>query len=530
MRQPVPAARPTAVRGLPAAVAALSMLVATACGSTVSQPVAGGPVAADGSGLSADSAGGGLGASLGEGVAPAGDTTGADGGVPAAPGAGAADGPASSGVVGQGGTAGSAAGGTGSGGQVAPAAASARAPGVTDSEIRIGITIADDAGKANAALGAGAVTQGDVSRSYQVVAAAVNRAGGILGRKIVIEEFHYDITSGGTADAVEQSACEYFTKDRPVFAIVGSSGSDISKQCTARAGMLLLGSSLSNSDEKTFRDWPLYLEPTAISLTRQARLYAKGLKDMGFFDRTSKLGLVTVDSSSFTRAASVLDAELQRYGQRIAERQYVAPGQRQSDLGNQGAQISSAVLRFRQQGIDRVLFLDGSGTLTLLFMNNAESQKYRPRYGLLTQSAFGVLRSAGVPKEQLVESRAIGWFPRIDGTRSTDFIAPPGEAACLRIYREAGMAFDSTNAHRKAMDVCDYFEFLKLALTDAGEPVAASRVAAAAGGIGNRLRPAASHAVALSPTRHDGTSAVRYLAFDEPCDCYRYISGVVPAA
>ena len=88
--------------------------------------------------------------------------------------------------------------------------------------MQIGIETLTNVGAAYAAVGYKGVvpTDEDVKNVAEAMADAVNRRGGIAGRKMVPVLHFTDITSG-TADTRGQAACSYFTEDHHVFAVVG---------------------------------------------------------------------------------------------------------------------------------------------------------------------------------------------------------------------------------------------------------------------------------------------------------------------
>ena len=57
-----------------------------------------------------------------------------------------------------------------------------------------------------------------------------------------------------------------------------------------------------------------------------------------------------------------------------------------SDCATTTNDFSSAVLKFRQAGVDHVLFTPDGGDAVFFFFQVAHSQKYYPRYGMTTAS------------------------------------------------------------------------------------------------------------------------------------------------
>ncbi|MCW2587545.1 MAG: hypothetical protein JWN55_3061, partial [Frankiales bacterium] len=412
------------------------------------------------------------------------------------------------------------------GSSVSGAQAQRPGPGVTATSVAVGVMIADDTKAANSALGAGAVTHGDEEAEYRAAVEDLNRRGGAAGRKVTLVEFHFDMTTGASTDAIEQQACSYFTEDHRVAVVLNAPLTDVGLQCLSTRGVAVFGTSLSDSTDQTFARFPRYLEPLAMSLSRLVVNYADGMHALGFLPANAKVGLLSFDVPRFVRATAQLRQALARHGRTLHEVAAVKYAEQQSELGQQSADISSAVLRFRSSGITHVLFLDPSGVSELLFMNNAESQHYRPRYGF-GQSMAAALRSTGVPAAQFVNSVTVGWFPRLDGVRGATY--PPAEKACLELFTRRGISFDSDNARRHAGDICDSFSFFALAVSRVRGALNADTLVAAARSA-PPLSTAGTYRVALTGGRTDGVDLVRYSAYVADCDCWQYRSGLQRAS
>lgn len=401
-------------------------------------------------------------------------------------------------------------------------------PGVTATSISVGVAIADDAKAANTALGAGAVTSGDEQAEYRAKVADMNARHVLGSRKIVLVEFHYDITNGASTAEIEQAACSYFTEDHKVAVVLNVAFTDNGLACLSNKGVAVFGGSLSYSTDQTFTRFPRYVEPIALSLSRVVQNYADGMVAMKYFTPGAKVGFLTYDYPPFARATAQLQAALARHGRRIDQIERVKFPEKQSDLSQEGAEISSAILRFRTNGITHVMFLDPSAVSELLFLNQAESQNYHPRYGF-GQSGAAALRSTGVPAAQFVGSLTVGWFPRLDGVSAGETLYPPAEKRCLDLYAKNGIAFDSDNARRHAADICDSFDVLAIVVNGLGTDVNADSIVAGARQLGP-TPGGGTYRLRLGGVRRDGVDLVRYNAYASDCDCWHYLGAVRPAA
>jgi hypothetical protein len=322
--------------------------------------------------------------------------------------------------------------------------------------------------------------------------------------------------------------CETWTRDNEVFAAYTTLASDLLKTCMARAGAVLIGPSLSTADSRTYQQFPHYFEIAAMRLDRIARVYPRALAEDGYFGNDAVVGVVTYDTPAYARATdTVLVPELQRLGIDKVEVARIPFAMTPAELGGSTAPLSNAVLRFRQEGVTHVMFLEAGAVLAFLWFPQAESQRYRPRYGLNSQSG-PVTHSAEAA--QLRNALAIGWIPFIDvgDTRRTQL--PPGFASCLKIMRAAGAQYsaDNPNAKRASGSNCDAFRLLQAGMAAAGRNLTADGFARGIASIGGRFKSAHSYAVDLR-SRRDGASVVRPFAYRSNCECWRYSGPARPA-
>jgi hypothetical protein len=191
-----------------------------------------------------------------------------------------------------------------------------------------------------------------------------------------------------------------------------------------------------------------------------------------------------------------------------------------TDLSKQETDSAAAVLRFRQDGITVVVFLDNPGGAALPFMQAAESQAYRPIYQLTSNNGPGGLTTLA-PSAQLANARAVSWLVGETGTPTGPQTPPAVRASialCLKIMRDAGVALDSDTAKGNALLVCAELLFAKAALDRAAAPNSAALRQAATG---LEFADPMTYAVRLSSTRHDGAAKTRMIAFHSDCTCWR---------
>ncbi len=160
--------------------------------------------------------------------------------------------------------------------------------GVTDKEIRIGSFRVRNLDAANRAIGAN-TDSGDQDSYEQIVIDDINRRGGIAGRKIAMDYYIIDAANRESTAVYEQRACERWTVDKPVFAVMFG-GTDSFKACLAKHGVVQINvGTASISDDRTFRQFPTYFELSTPDVPKESRALITGLLEQDFFGAGSKI-------------------------------------------------------------------------------------------------------------------------------------------------------------------------------------------------------------------------------------------------
>ena len=391
----------------------------------------------------------------------------------------------------------------------------AAGPGITDTEVQIGVEVLTNVGAAYAAVGYKGVVPTDqqLKDVVDAIADAINRRGGIAGRKMVPVMHFTDITAG-TADTRGQTACSYFTEDHHVFAVVGQGNhGDAFSSCLAQRHVPFVddANSWALDDADLGRLAPYVWEPGKLSLSRFGA-YIDSLASAGYFGPGSKVGLLRYDSSNQARARdTVIIPALQRHGLKLADDFAFSVAQSVSDLSITAAQATNAAVRFRGSGIDHVIFLPSAGVITTVFPVAAEDQHYRPRYGLDTME-LPYNMTSNSPPGQLDNAILVGWSASPD--RGPSFVndSNPLWAYCRAVMREHG------TLEAGAYGCSPYF-FLQEALARATE-ASALGIRAGADKLGRTLWSVGSYGTNIRPQHYDGTGAVVIHHFDGGCGCF----------
>jgi hypothetical protein len=496
-------------------------VVVAACGSTAA-PQAGGGLANGGpSGVTAPGTGSGGGSTTTGGVLPPNASTGGTTGGGTVSGGPPGTLPGTS--TGSGGTAG---GGTtdATTGGAAPSGATASGPGITATEVRIGIPYCNDCASANAAVGASGQDPGDTRRYYQAVLDDVNSRGGVIGRKLV--PVFQQISAADNIDASAQAACEKFTKDTKVaaFAFRG----EVAAACGLKAGVMVLGSGATGP---VFQRYPNLFAPASIRLEGLYGATVRAMVKAGWHKPstpwpTGKIGLITWDDNDFRYAMkNGYLKELHAAGLKETDLRYIAVPQNAGAIADASAAISNAVLSFRQKGIDHVFIGDGpagifAGTgLTLLFLQNAKSQSYYPRYGFNSNNSPSYQNH---PKDELVGMIAIDAIDT-NALRDEGMALNPVRERCFALMKKNGLPVGDDQTRNLAVNACEIGWFPAAVLNKAGSS-ALSRVLPAAESLGTSYRSPLTYGTRIAPGKHDGIYLFRNLSWDTGCSCNKYSS------
>lgn len=538
-----------------ALLAAASLLLTAACGSTVQS--SGGTAIGGAEALSSDGSaalgGDGL---VSDGLSPDGLTddglgTTADGGAGTALGdgssnsgpsfgGGSATGAGSSGSVGSPASAGTSAGtsaGSSNGGP-APRVAGRNGPGVTAKEIFIGIAYTANGDQANAALGA-AISRGDERKNAQAVIDDINEKGGVGGRKLVAVFHAYDAQSTETSASQDQAACATFTQDNKVFAVTTTGLTETFAACVLKARVLQITTgSIIFHDKEYMRQFPSFFHQR-LSQERMMAELVRALQRQDYFSgwdtnlakpgpAKAKLGIISLDTPTFNRPLDkVLLPALARSGHPVDPSLVyrVHRPATNAEAGQTAADIQSATLRFRDAGVTHVVMLDVSAFLTLTFLNTARNQRYYPRLGANSATGMQALHDAGaVDAQHLNGAVGVGWMPTLDlPAGEGDAYLTPETKKCLdNNKKRTGQTFTSTNAASIALAPCDSIGAIAAAVRKAGTVVNFDTGRAAMEALGGSLRPAGIPKVFFGPGRHDGAEVGFDLFWDSGCTCAKY--------
>jgi hypothetical protein len=323
----------------------------------------------------------------------------------------------------------------------------------------------------------------------------------------------------------DAEVCSDFRDDHKVFSVIFNLVDDYLRQCTAAMGSPLIIANgnqayLPAADYQANGGNYLY-GPTAITAERLAHLFVKSLMARNFARpwnivsggpgaTPARLGLIHVDSPDQNAYYADIAKELATYGLKFAETFTYS-----RDANDAVAGTQSAVLKFKADGITHVF------GASAVFMDDAESQKYRPRYAYLP--GLGQLGAQNVPAAQMNGALTVGWAPVIDVAAPQDPGDTPGAKHCRAVMTAAGLSVTNRNDLENMYSVCDALYSFRAALV-AGRAPTVPGLRAGIEALGTTFPTALSFSARLGPNRHYGIDTVRDMAWDAGCTCLKYTS------
>lgn len=408
--------------------------------------------------------------------------------------------------------------------------------GVTASTIAIGIPYTP-VDTTNQQSGAGGVTIGNEKADAQIVIDDINAHGGIAGHKIV-PVWHVD-SQTASVSATLQAECTDFTQDHEVFAVI-SDGPESYLQCITSSGAVLVDDNVVQVGASTFAKYPGYIEVGQMNVDRAAQVEMSALMAQHYFSpwNTStgspggsgvKIGIVTFDDPAFAHAVDdVMVPKLTAAGYSKPDIIRVAEPQTQADIATLSAALKNAVLRFRTEHVDHVIFAQASGSLGLFFLKEAEAQKYRPRYAATSNDAFQLLISgAGVPKAQFNGAVGAGWDPLLDlpfdQNSDSGKYSNSARQHCVNLMKQGGQRFPDANAEGVAGITCNALYLIRDALAHAPSNVInRDNFLAGLNSLGTNFVASGAISTRFAADQHDGANSYYYYRYEGKCGCMAY--------
>jgi hypothetical protein len=287
-------------------------------------------------------------------------------------------------------------------------------------------------------------------------------------------------------------------------------------QCLTKHHAVFSSYASYSRNRADFARSPNWVETSTLSSERLAELQVRTFAAQDFLKGQSKVGLLAYDYDQAEALTAGLVARLKQRGVTTVVYR-IRYGSSTPELGATIGSIQNAVLRFRAEGVQRVMSAAYPGAMAF-FMRYADSQSYRPLYGLTSYDALGALPT-NAPVSQLHGAVAAGWWPTADLV-SAD--RPPLNASgriCRAALTKAGVP---TSQDAASFGYCDEVLALQAAARlVAGPSLSGDLLRTAFERLGSSYASPSMLGTRFAAGRRDGISHARPLAFNDTCTCWR---------
>lgn len=417
--------------------------------------------------------------------------------------------------------------------------------GVTASSVTIGISNVSNADASNQALGANFST-GNLKGEIDAVIAHINATGGVAGRKLTPYFHPVDGSDQNkTTDQKAQEACTDYTQDHKVFATFDSAVNDNFLACMSKTGIVIAGYEDAGYSSSDFARYPFFFDVNTLVGDKSFQHLPQVFSKQGWYSGWDNRGGAPAATASLPATIGVLSVDypplksatinqllpgLKAAGHPVSSGNvvYLHNPSNQAGAAQVITEIASAVLRFRSAGVTHVIIADNAGGVTYFFATAAESQGYRPRYGITTANQLqGFLGTKQINTRQVAGAMGLGFAPLADlpAAQNPDASGPYTNATrklCLSIFQKARITFPDDNSKIIAFNYCDKLLFFATTANKVKGPLTREAFRTAADALGNEFTPAALQRARFAPGHHWANTVGYDLRYDKTCTCMRY--------
>jgi len=393
-------------------------------------------------------------------------------------------------------------------------------PGITDTEIVLGLETNDQSEENQGGTG---IQVASAAEQVPILVDQINAAGGVNGRTIRLVTADFDVTQPTAPQ--ENAACNTFTKDNQVFAVLAlrSDATSAYKSCLAEAGTLFIASSPTQPvTDAILSAHPNFYAPQTMGLDRFVPAYVTALADAGFFEG-GKLGvIVSSDNPVFQETYdAVMAPALEAAG---ATPVYV--GSVPDDFARAGDAAATELPKMVEAGVDRLMALEPNGIGIGTFIAGGAAAGFTPK---ATMSTFDT-------PDPVLEVLPPGTLAGVTGFAFGSTVADsqvdslnPTAQRCLADLTAAGQQIADSNGRAVSLINCAGIWFVADVLANVTGAISAETFAEGVRALGTNYE---STWGSLNMTLDGRTGQYQFTAFDydKECNCFIYADTPIDVA
>jgi hypothetical protein len=407
--------------------------------------------------------------------------------------------------------------------------------------VKIGISYDPNAATGAASAGANSGAQqayvDNFQKLYQMGISDLNKSGGLGGCPVQLAIHPFSTTASGGFDAESQKECYDFAQDQKVFVAVPMvTETRTMLDCMAgfhipviRAQPQLASAGNPMYQRSDYATGKLYAV-NEIATDRLGPVISM-LKSAGYFAKwgtatATKVGIIICDEGYGVNKHLVNDIwvpALKALGIPVETFTYNQINAF-SDIAAVSQQMSNAIVKFRGDGVDHVLFSPDGGTGLYFFTNASDPQGYYPRLAFTSFSSPNEMVE-NVPAQSRPGTMAVSWNRMDVENQAKKPTTAPNDARqrCDKLY---GAFTKSVGMPVEPMYVwCDVLSFLKASLSTVHGYPTAAELYAGAQGLGSSLQLAAGFgAASFGRGVLDGNGLALTMSWDNAASAWTYVS------
>ncbi|HEX5587859.1 MAG TPA: hypothetical protein VFZ17_11170 [Acidimicrobiia bacterium] len=346
---------------------------------------------------------------------------------------------------------------------------------------------------------------------YKAGTQALNDHGGLAGCKVQPVIFNFSAASSDF-NQTSQQECAAFTQDDHVLAVFATAyETRVAVDCFAKAKTPLFTAGANYPPTCTdYKKYAGYVYSPAGVATCRFGAFVSMWNTAGLFPKDAKVGILAMDDGSGQGkklAADVWTPALKRLKIPVETFSYTG-ATNSATFADVNAALANAVLKFKADGVNVVVFTPAGAQGVAAFMPQAQAQGYFPNYGLT--SADGLQIASTLGGGAIKKAIAISWTIA-DLPLSAQEALPANDA----IASCAEWSTPSTTALTGSTPYCDFLNVLSAGLDGTTKADAASlRKGIEALGTGFVSSMTYEGATKLARHRYDGATRAMMLEFD----------------
>jgi ABC-type branched-subunit amino acid transport system substrate-binding protein len=396
--------------------------------------------------------------------------------------------------------------------------------------VKIGVTYSTDEGAVLTQLGNSALGKEVSSPTlvqttkalYTHIASYINATGGLAGCPIQFVYYNFQFGDPAGESDNSQNECTAFAEDDHVFAELNQSNENSTLiSCLAQKKTVIIygGGLQSRPTPADYKNYSPYLYSLAYINTYRLGPTIDMLNSAHFFGADpskAKVGILQANDGTDTNQ-KLVDTLWKPALAKLGITNPTVFGYNQchtvSECATTTGQFSSAVLQFRNAGVDKVLFTPDGGDAVFFFFQVAHSQKYYPQYGMTTASGPSLFNTE--PKDEQGAAMAVSWyagdvFPNLPAILQAQTGPNATKTKCAAMLKQYYPAY-----YQLYYALCDQVFFMQEALKGQTK-ISADTLKAGADKLGTTFPMASGYGNAtFGPTcQYDGATSARVIQWN----------------